>query len=62
MAKNFKDNNNMKLSPSYSDLTISKVKGKKEKCQVTLTQSTIDEGDTLYVKIPKLAVGDCIVP
>ena len=62
MAKNFKDDNDMKILPLYSDLTRSKVKGKKEKCTVTLTQSTINEGDTLYVKVPKLAVGDCIIP
>ena len=62
MAKYFKDNNDMKMLPSYSDLTRSKVRGKKEKCQITLSQSTINKGDTLYVKIPKLAVGDCIIP
>ena len=62
MATNFKDNNDMKILPSFSDLTRLKVKGKKEKCVVTLTQSTINEGDTLYVKVPKLAVGDCIIP
>ena len=62
MAKNFKDANDMKLLPSYRELTRSKVKGKTEDCTLTLTQSTIEEGDTLYVKVPKLGVGDCIIP
>ena len=62
MAKYFKDNNDMKILPSHRELTRSKVKGKTEECTQTLTQTTIEEGDTLYVKVPKLAVGDCIIP
>ena len=63
MSGNYiKDDRDMKMLPSYNRLTRSKVKGKREKCTVTLTQSTINEGDTLYVKVPKLAVGDCIIP
>ena len=57
MAKYFKDNNEMKIQLSYSNLTRTKVKGKKQKCTVTLPQTTINEGDTLYVKVPKLGVG-----
>ena len=63
MANNYvKDDRDMKILPLHHRLTRSKVKGKREKCTVTLTQSTISEGDTLYVKVPKLAVGDCIIP
>ena len=62
MAKDFKDNNDMKILPSYRELTRSKVKGKTEHCTLTLTQTSIEEGDTLYVKVPKLGVGDCIIP
>ena len=63
MANNYiKDDRDMKILPLHNRLVRSKVKGKREKCTVTLTQSTINEGDTLYVKVPKLAVGDCIIP
>ena len=62
MAKYFKDNNDMKILPSYRELTRSKVKGKTERCTLTMTQTSIEQGDTLYVKVPKLGVGDCIIP
>ena len=63
MSTNYiKDDRDMKMLPLHTRLTRSKVKGKREKCTVTLTQTTINEGDTLYVKVPKLAVGDCIIP
>ena len=61
MAKYFIDNNDIKLLPSFDKFTRSIIRGNTVDCTLTLNSTTIGE-DTLYVKIPKLQVGNCIIP
>ena len=56
MAKYFKDNNDMKLLPTYDRFMRSKIRGNTVDCTLTLNPTVIGEQDTLYVKIPKLEV------
>ena len=62
MAKYFKDNNDMKLIPTYDRFTRSKIRGNTVDCTLTLNPTVIGEQDSLYAKIPKLEVGSCIIP
>ena len=62
MAKYFKDNNDIKLLPSFDKFTRSTICGNTVDCTLTLNPTSIGEKDTLYVKIPKLEVGSCIIP
>ena len=47
MAKYFKDNNNMKLLPSFDKFTRSKICGNTVDCTLTLNPTVIGEQDTL---------------
>ena len=62
MAKYFKDNNDIKLLPSFNKFTRSKICGNTVDCTVTLNPTVIGERNTLYAKIPKLEVGSCLIP
>ena len=62
MAKYFKDSNNMKLLLSFDKFTHSKIRRNTVECTLTLNSTVIGEQDTLYIKIPKLEVGSCIIP
>ena len=62
MSKHFKDNMDMKLLPTYDKFTRAKTRGNKVMCEITLNPTHIGENEALYVKIPKLEVGSCIVP
>ena len=62
MAKYFQDNNNVKLLPSFDKFTRSKICGNTVDCTLTLNPTVIGEQDTLYVRIPKLEVGSCLIP
>ena len=62
MSKHFKDNVDTKLLPTYDRLTRSKIRGNTVSCTLTLNPTKIGEQDTLYIKVPKLKVGSCIIP
>ena len=60
--KYFKDNNDMRLLPSFDKFTRSKIRGNTVDFTLTLNPTVIGETDTLYVKIPKLEVKSCPIP
>ena len=51
----------MKLLPSFDKFTRSKIRGNTVDSTLTLNPTVIEEQDTLYIKIPKLEVGSCLI-
>ena len=62
MSKHIKDNNDSKLLPSYERFTRSKIRGKAVECTVSMVPESISEKKTLYIRVPKLKQGACLVP
>ena len=62
MSKHFKDNLDTKLLPTWDNFTRAKIRGNTITCEITLNPTHIGENETLYVKVPKLEVGSCIIP
>ena len=52
----------MKLLPSFDKFTRSKISGNTVNCTSTFNPTIIGGQDTLYIKIPKLEVGNCLIP
>ena len=62
MFKHFKDNLDMKLLPTYDKFTRAKIRRNTISCELTLNLMHLGENETLYVKVPKLEAGSCIIP